>query len=285
MKGLKLGRMVCAVMMAMVILLNGTMVVKAEGLPQYRITVNRATNHVDVYTHDEAGNYTIPVIEFTCSTGKDNKTPEATTEITQRIKFHEMKGKVYSQFAVRFNRGCMFHAVPCAERLKDTLKTSYYNQLGEQASSGCVRLTVADSEWIYNNCADGTVVEVIDDANDWGPFGKPMVPKIPDGHPYANWDPTDSDPNNPWISERPQVKLKANSEAATLSLPVGASYDALYNAIGLYTPSGEIYTDNYALDIYGVYDLNTAGTYTLYVRGHDLVTTLRGDMTMTLVIG
>ena len=253
-------------------------------IPQYYIVVNRATNHVDVYTHDAAGQYNIPVIEFTCSTGKNNKTPKVETEISQKILFHEMNGEVYSQYAVRFYKGCMFHAVPCDERQKDTLKTNYYNQLGEQASSGCVRLAAADAEWIYNNCEIGTKVKVIDDPDDMGPFGKPMVPKIKDGHPYANWDPTDSAPNNPWINERPMVKLVANAtDGTTLSLPAGTSYKAFYASMGLFAPSGEAYAGgNYALDIYGVYDLKTKGTYTLYVRGHDLATTLRGDLTVTL---
>lgn len=253
-------------------------------MPQYYIVVNRAVNHVDIYTHDTAGQYNIPVIEFTCSTGKDNKTPLVETKISQKILFHEMNGKVYSQYAVRFYKGCMFHAVPCDKREKDTLKANYYNQLGEQASSGCVRLAAADAEWIYRNCAIGTKVKVIDDPDDLGPFGKPMVPKIRDGHPYASWDPTDSDPNNPWTAERPVVKLVANTvDDVTLSLPVGTSYDILYTSIGLFTPSGEAYSGgDCALDIYGAYNLNAVGTYTLYVRGHDLATTLRGDLTVTL---
>lgn len=253
----------------------------------YLVRVNRATNHVDVYAYDEqTGEYTIPIIEFTCSTGKDNGTPIAVTQISERDKFHPMNGGVFAQYAVRFNRGCMFHAVPTTEQKKSTLKTSYYNKLGEQASSGCVRLTAADSNWIYENCADGTTVEVYEDENDLGPFGKPMVPKIPDGHPYADWDPTDPDPNNPWIEERPIVKLVANAtDGVTLILPWGASYEALYNSIGVFTPEGEAYAaDDYALDIYGVYNLNVARTYKLYIRGHDLATTLRGDLDITLVV-
>lgn len=270
----------------MVLVLFCGTVVNAEALPECRITVNRATNNVAVYGRDGNGAYSIPIIEFTCSTGKNNGTPLVVSKISYRDKFHLMNGNVYSQNAVRFYRGCMFHMVPSSKKRKDTLITSYYNKLGEQASSGCVRLTAADSEWIYNYCANGTVVEVIDDPNDYGPFGKPMVPKIPDGHPYANWDPTDPDPNNPWINERPVVKLVANStDGATLSLPSGSSYDALYNSLGLFTPQGEAYTaGNYAMDIYGAYNLNSPGSYTLYVRGHDLTTTLRGDLTVTLVV-
>lgn len=281
MKKMRLG----CVAMAVILLLCGTMV-NAEEIPMYKVRVNRATNYVAIYTHDSAGVYNVPVMEFTCSTGKNNLTPVATTKISYRDAFHLMNGGVYSQFATRFNKGCMFHAVPSRAKAKNTLVTSYFNKLGEQASSGCVRLTAADAKWIFDNCRNGTEVEVFDDPNDFGPFGKPMVPTIPDGHPYANWDPTDPDPKNPWINERPVVKLVANAASETsLTLPAGSSYDALYNSVGLFTPEGEAYAaGDYGLDIYGAYDLNTPGTYQVYLRGHDLATTLRGDLDITLTV-
>lgn len=273
-------------LMMAALLIGATMSVSAAEIPQYRITANRATNYVAVYTHNAAGEYNLPVLEVTCSTGKNNATPVATTKISNRDAFHLMDGKVYAQYATRFNDGCMFHAVYCFTKNKGNLNTAAYNKLGEQASAGCIRLTTADSKWIYDNCPAGTVVEVIDDPNDFGPFGKPMVPTIPDGHPAAGWDPTDPDPNNPWISERPIVRLMSNvTSATTLALPAGSSYDTLYNSIVLLTPQGQIYApEDYALDIYGVYDLNTPGNYKLYLRGHDLTTTLRGDLDVTLTV-
>lgn len=263
-----------------------SMTVGAEGIPQYRITVNIATNYVAVFTHSAEGEYNIPVIGFTCSTGKNNATPTGTYTISDHIEFHTMLGtSVFAQYAVRITGHIMFHGVPDVALSKDAMKVSYFNQLGEQASAGCIRLTAADAKWIYDNCPAGTVVEIIDDLNDYGPFGKPMVPTISDGHPYTTWDPTDPDPKNTWINERPVVKLVANStDGTTLSLPAGTSYETMYNSIGLFTPQGEVYAGNYALDIYGVYDLNAPGNYTLYVRGHDLTTTLRGDATIKLVV-
>ncbi len=250
--------------------------------PIYRIGVNRQLNCVTVYLLDGT-----PIISFSASTGKNNKTPTETTKISDKYEFHTMKGiSVYAQYATRFNNGCMFHAVPCTARKKSSLKTSYYNQLGEQASSGCVRLACADAKWIYDHCTAGTVVEVYDDSENPGPLGKPMIVRIPEGSPYANWDPTDPDPANPWVSVRPVVKLVANSiDETTLTLPAGASYETLYNSLSLLTPEGVAYTDgNYALDIFGKYDLNTPGNYELYIRGYDIATTLRGDLDITLQV-
>ena len=40
------------------------------------------------------------------------------------------------------------------------MKTSSYRALGSRASHGCIRLTVADAKWIYDNCGEGTVVHI-----------------------------------------------------------------------------------------------------------------------------
>ena len=62
---------------------------------------------------------------------------------------------------------------------------------------GCVRLTVKNAKWIYDNCATGTLVKFYEDSNP-GPLGKPSEQKISSETEYRNWDPTDPDPNNPW---------------------------------------------------------------------------------------
>jgi peptidoglycan hydrolase-like protein with peptidoglycan-binding domain len=43
------------------------------------------------------------------------------------------------------------------------MKVSSYNKLGQRASHGCVRLTVADAKWIYDNVPAGVVVSIVED--------------------------------------------------------------------------------------------------------------------------
>ena len=73
---------------------------------------------------------------------------------------------------------------------------NYYNKLGTAASAGCVRLTVEDSKWIYDNCELGTPVEVVDEVGPYGPEPEPL------NWNYSGWDPTDPDPNNPYNKEK-----------------------------------------------------------------------------------
>ena len=70
---------------------------------------------------------------------------------------------------------------------------------GSACSAGCVRLSVADAYWIYSNVSKGTIVEFYS-SDDPGPFGKPESKKISDNELCRNWDPTDSNYNNPWLN-------------------------------------------------------------------------------------
>lgn len=68
---------------------------------------------------------------------------------------------------------------------------------GTSASAGCIRLTVEDAKWIYDNCKSGTTVEFYS-SEDPGPLGKPETMKITEYEEYRDWDPTDPSENNPW---------------------------------------------------------------------------------------
>lgn len=167
-----------------------------EEFPYY-IRVNRQQNVVTVYKMDDGGNYTIPIKAFICSTGAYNATPAGVFHISNKYVWRELNGGVYGQYASRITGGVLFHSVPYVSKNKSTLYWKKYNKLGEQTSMGCVRLTVADAKWIYDNCPSGTAVEVYD-SEDPGPLGKPEAVKLDRDDAYKNWDPTDPDENNPW---------------------------------------------------------------------------------------
>lgn len=46
------------------------------------------------------------------------------------------------------------------------LSVSSYKNLGTRVSHGCIRLTVADAKWIYDNVGEGTVVTIREDLPD-----------------------------------------------------------------------------------------------------------------------
>ena len=163
----------------------------------YYLKINRQQNVVTVYEKDENGEYTVPVKAILCSTGLYNATPKGTFQLSSKYVWRELNGGVYGQYASRITGGVLFHSVPYAKKNKATLSASKYNKLGQQASMGCVRLTVEDAKWIYDNCPSGTNVEIYD-SEDPGPLGKPEALKLDADSPNKGWDPTDPDERNPW---------------------------------------------------------------------------------------
>ena len=163
----------------------------------YYIKINRRQNCITVYTSDENGEYTVPYKVMICSTGLYNATPRGTFHLSTKYLWRELYGKVYGQYATRITGGVLFHSVPYYKKSKSALCTEKYNKLGQQASMGCVRLTVEDAKWIADNCPSGTTVEIYDD-DDPGPLGKPEAAHIDTDSPNKGWDPTDPDVENPW---------------------------------------------------------------------------------------
>ena len=167
-----------------------------DPLPYY-IKINRQQNVITVYEKNDNGEYTEPVRAILCSTGLYNATPKGVFHLSNKYIWRELNGGVYGQYASRITGGVLFHSVPYASKNKSTLYWDKYNKLGQQASMGCVRLTVEDAKWIYDNCPSGTAVEVYD-SEDPGPLGKPEAMKLDKDNANKGWDPTDPDENNPW---------------------------------------------------------------------------------------
>ena len=162
---------------------------------QFKIEVNRQMNCVTIYTYDENGYYNKPVKAMVCSTGKaGDETPLGEYTLGDKSVWCLLVNSTWGQYAFRINGPIMFHSVPYYELSKDTLEVEEYNKLGEPASLGCIRLSVEDAKWLYDNCDDRTQV-LIYDSNDPGPLGKPVSEEIIND---IGWDPTDPDDNNPY---------------------------------------------------------------------------------------
>ena len=166
---------------------------------KYYIKVNYGAQVVTIYSKDLEGNYTVPVKSMICSTG--SATPKAGVyAIPGRWSWGLMQGNVYGHYVTKITGNILFHSVPYTQQNPSTLEYWEYDKLGTPASLGCVRLKVEDAKWIYNNCENGTNVEFYS-STDTGPLGKPSSKKISDYPDYLrNWDPTDSNPSNPWHS-------------------------------------------------------------------------------------
>lgn len=175
----------------------------------YSIYVNRNQNCVTVYTYDESGKYTVPVRAMVCSCGKNDGTITGTYGIYFKREWHSLFDNVYGQYVSGISGDYLFHSVPYYTKSSDDLEVEEFNKLGSNASLGCVRLSVSDTKWIYDNCAKNTKVKIYDDDNP-GPLGKPETIKITDLK--CGWDPTDDNKSNPYYNKTPIITGAKNCE-------------------------------------------------------------------------
>ena len=190
----------------------------ATGSRPYYIRVNKQANVVTIYGKDSNGNYTVPVKAMICSTG--SYTPpcgkygnSAYKTTGYKARWNYLQGAVYGQYATQITGNILFHSVPYTKKDAGSLEYWEYDKLGTAASLGCIRLTVRDAKWIYENISSGTTVEFYSDSNP-GSLGKPSAQKISSNVECRDWDPTDPAQENPWKNvkqEEPKKEEKTNT--------------------------------------------------------------------------
>lgn len=171
---------------------------RADAAASYKIKINKQQNVVTVYKYKN-GKYE-PHKAFVCSAG--TATPTGTFTLGEKMRWHTLDGPSYGQYCTRITGSILFHSVWYYQQTKDSQSYVQYNKLGTTASHGCVRLTVADAKWIYNNCPSGSTKVTIYNSSNPGPLGKPKAIKVSG---YSGWDPTDPDPANPYASKKPSI--------------------------------------------------------------------------------
>ena len=187
----------------------------------YYIKVNNQCNVVTIYGKNSNGEYTVPKKAMVCSIG--TSTPESGVySISDKYVWRKLVGDVYGQYATRITGSILFHSVPYEKQDKSTLEWWEYDLLGQKASKGCVRLTVEDAKWIYDNCAKGTQVEFYSSSNP-GPLGKPTAQKISSYDGVRVWDPTDPDTNNPWLTYNASQSSSKSEQETTASIETQSS--------------------------------------------------------------
>jgi len=154
----------------------------------FMIKINKTMNCLTVYAQDGANGFIIPVKSFLVSTGED--TPLGTFYTPEKYRWRLMINDVWTQYATRLGSGLriLMHSIIYDAPDPYTVWASTYNNLGIARSAGCIRLTTADSKWIYDYCPVGTAVEVYESPIP-GPYNRPTIDyEIPF---EQRWDPTD----------------------------------------------------------------------------------------------
>jgi len=124
-----------------------------ESETEYLIYTDLLRQHTHVFT-GKNGEWKF-LHTFVCASGK-NETPttRGTFKISERGSwFYSRRLGSGGKFWVRFNETYLFHSVSM-----NNAKQIIDPTLGERVSSGCIRLSVEDAEWIYKNIPERTTV-------------------------------------------------------------------------------------------------------------------------------
>ena len=130
-------------------------------LRKYILKISVAKQRVYAYTYDENYEYTILERTMKCSTGtKANPTPTGTFKNTGPAgRWHHFeKWDSWAQYAYYVYGDIMIHSVLYRSNDTSTLVGSSVSALGRRASHGCIRLSVEDARWVWQNCEAHTTV-------------------------------------------------------------------------------------------------------------------------------
>ena len=142
---------------------------------QILLRIHRKTNRIYVYKMDEMGKYSKAIKIMLCSTGKTyTPTKKGEYKLKKVERWHKLNGNVYGQYCCRISDHYLIHSVFYSRnRNPKTLYINEYLKLGQNASHGCVRVTVADAKWIYEHSEHIQVL--ITDENAYFPLEEPVL--------------------------------------------------------------------------------------------------------------
>lgn len=208
-----------------------TKILKIKKGTKLYIEVNRAACAVTVYAYDaKKKKYIIPVKTFTVSVGRDVSTVAGAGSLNIHSSFtpigdfsicsngsavkyslkpmHEPDGStVYARWTSHIVGNVYFHSIAVGSQSHYALNPYTYNRLGSPASAGCIRMTVADSKWLYDYAATGSKVKiVVGNRSKPGPLGKAKTIKVTSSIHY--------DPTDPAV---PDSRKKADYKAGRIS--------------------------------------------------------------------
>ena len=128
----------------------------------YRIEVILERQVVEVYKRNMFGQYDL-VQSFKCSTGLHDSTPRGIFLDGHPLHrwHHFQKFYCWAQYSFEIEGDILFHSVIYSSDNEKTLRSGSLYALGNPASHGCVRLTVNDAKWLFENCKRGENVIIV----------------------------------------------------------------------------------------------------------------------------
>lgn len=140
--------------------------VKPEDFPvnssPYFIYVEKGSHTITIYTKDSNGKYTVPKATYSTATGRTSGlTPVGNFSILAHEAWHTWSSTSYSPYCSKYSGNLYFHGAIYKKKgdFSSLNEDSVYD-IGKNATSGCMRTSVAAAYAIYN-CPVGTNVKIV----------------------------------------------------------------------------------------------------------------------------
>lgn len=166
----------------------------------YFIEIDKGAQICTIFTTNEEGKYEKVVRKIPISSGVElGKLPDGyykskDTKHRWQTMF-SLNAPIYCQYTTRITGNFLFHSLPYRKNGNPaSLNAAAYNKLGTRASGGCIRMTVENAKWIYENINPGTTIHVVTGPERPDELAAILPPKLDSN---AKWDPSDPDPANP----------------------------------------------------------------------------------------
>lgn len=191
----------------------------------FAITVDVANQVTTVYGRDESGNYSVVIRQMLCSTGLKATPSDVGDWVLGGRKANwcvfPKWGNSYARYWTKINGSIAFHSVIYTAVNNKCMDISSYKKLGKRASHGCIRLTVADAKWIYDNVGAGTVVSIVENL--------PADPELRDSLKLAPINKRTCTPEEtPIPTASPDYRSMVKPDIEKKSLKKGSESEAVY---------------------------------------------------------
>ena len=183
----------------------------------YVIYACKNTHTIAILAQDSNGEWTRVIRLFPTAMGRKNVTDVGFYYIAKKERWHKW-GSGYSPYANRLSVGLYLHGPIYKQKNQNTIRYNYYNVIGTDGSSGCLRTVCGCAAWVYYNCPIGTMVCIAQNSR----FSTPRPAKLKKN---ATTDPTDPGSN-------PEVLITSFAvQPGSLTLEKGATQAIIPTAV------------------------------------------------------
>ncbi len=153
----------------------------------YYLYVEKGSFTLTIYKKDENGEYTDVHKTYRIAHG-GNKTPAGKFELGKKERWHEFSDGGFVQYATTYHKRLFIHSPLYGSESGTHLWPAYYDGshgIGKASTGGCLRMVTEAARFIYDECPDGTILEIVNGSP------KDTQSDEPPDRDHKRYDPTD----------------------------------------------------------------------------------------------